>query len=472
MANIPLAEFPNAPAYPVDSALIQAPAPNFSFADLTAEVDSLMQTQISNDALRTYGRGLNQLAQGISTLGDLPDRIAGRFQEEKNKGDAAEVGNKIAKADAALRASLASTPLAEAAPAFEKQSSALREDLDAMQLAAPVRARANELYSRYYSAGLSRLNTAGHRAQIEKNKDNFLVEVDRFFDQGNYDLAHNQLQDMVRGGYLTAEAAETRYQKSISERHRRIEQAEIAEDPFSVAEDMRAASKTGHSTLFARSMSKDEISRTLGTATTAVRSLQYGAAKEILLGQRDGSMASEEDVRKRASAARLPDEVVTGLVHGLNHVEPDENPEIIAYFRENQMSARANVAAYNPANDPTQKKLFALIGEINERVPTSARPGLLDELFARREAGSITPGDSVRAGLLGSIRALHERGVWNRSTSKARESASTAASVAMDAAEKFLKANPDATSADAQKWMFAQFHPRIVNSRAAILSSN
>ncbi len=250
-----------------------------------------------------------------------------------------------------------------------------------MQLAAPVRARANELYSATTVPGFSRLNTAGHRAQIEKNKDSFLVEVDRSFDQGNYDLAHNQLQDMVRGGYLTAEAAEARYQKSISERHRRIEQAEIAEDPFSVAEDMRAASKTGHSTLFARSMSKDEISRTLGTATTAARSLQYGAAKEILLGQRDGSMASEEDIRKRASAAHLPDEVVTGLVHGLNHVEPDENPEIIAYFRENQMSARANVAAYNPANDPTQKKLFALIGDINERVPTSARPALLDELF-------------------------------------------------------------------------------------------
>lgn len=472
MANIPLAEFPNAPAYPVDSALIRPPAVNLNFADLTAGIDGLMQAQISNDAMRTYSRGLNQLAQGISSLGDLPDRIANKLLDEKNDGDIADIGNQVAAASDKLQASLATMPPAEARATLESESSALRDHFASQQFAPVVQRHADQLVSRYQQTGLARIEHAEQVALIERNKGVFLTSVNRAFDEGEYDLADAQLQDMVRRGYLTAEAAEAHYQQSIAERHRRIEQAEIAEDPFSVAEDMKAASKTGHSLLFARSMSKDEISRTLGTATAAVRSLQYGAAKEITLGQRDGNMTSEQDIRKRAAAARLPDEVVTGLIAGLNHVEPDENPEIVAYFRENQMTARANVAAYNPANDPTQKKLFAFIGNINERVPTSERPALLDELFKRRESGAITPGESVRAKLLGSIRDLHERGVWNRSTSKARESASAAASIAMDAAEKFLKANPDATSADTQKWMFAQFHPRIVNSRAAILSSN
>lgn len=481
MANIPLADFPNAPAPAPVPALVQAPAPDINFEELDGLAGAILQNEISQGALDVYGQGVNQLARGIASLGELPMQVASKVAEARNLRDEMDVDNLLYDAFERHKADIQGLPESEYVPSFQKRAAELRKQIDDMPLAPAVRRKAELDYENFFQRGTTQFKTQAQLSLIQRSGDASLQAFRRKYDAGDYKGARAVLHRAEKAGVLGPGVVRREMKAKDEELIALGDRQEVATDPWKVLDEAKMAAKSGMFRMFGRTVTEEEARNFEIAAGETIRQRQFDAMVSLSAVVGSEKAVSRERIEAAAAEARLPREAVDAQIAGLTKIQPTSDPAGVAFVKENEAKMRAAVAAYDPTTDWEQDELYRLVHGINSGVLQEGRQGLLAELFGRRKQNAVTPKDMRRANLLRRINEDYARGDFGSWKTENREAVSydyaakagiaTRVLQAMDAAEEFLGKNPEATQAEIDKWHRSEFRARILTREISAMQS-
>lgn len=353
MANIPLADFPNAPALAPVSAEISAPAPNFDFGDLSGAVQSLAQSQISGQALDTYGRGLNQLAGGIADLGNFPKRVMENITAARELGDQARVADILDTSYSKHMETMQTqgVPPDQWLPTWEKALPDVQKQIDALGLSPEMQQKTSADLIRFSSSSAINIRTAATKKGIEIDSGDVMNRANRAFDEGRYEEAHTFLGEGVKRNLWTKEKADAQWLEWEGKQRNEGMTQWLAADPKGMAEVMEGSITEGKNKEFPW-LTVDRMRFWQQKARTEERFQETQMFTDAQNDVATGGVADVEQLRAKYGAS-LPANKMKVLEKGIKSLvvyDPAVHAPIIS-------DIRTKIMAYNGGEDTGLKDM-------------------------------------------------------------------------------------------------------------------
>jgi hypothetical protein len=326
MANIPMADIPNAPQLGPDPAMIGVPNAN---TNLSGAARNLMAAPLRQGAYDGGAQGMQAIGEAGQRVAGVLSHLSGVIAEAQNTASLAKAERILSDAFAAHEIESATKPPGEWLPAWQSKAEKLRGEVEKLPLT-PGGKRQMELYANQFM-GSSSIQLAGkaNKQIIEDSRLEVRTSVKRNAQAGQYENAVGRVYEGVKDGLFSKAEGDAIILEVETEQQQNIIFTNMNDDPEQFRFDLRDGKYDGE-------ISESEKIKLDYQAQGILRKQQAEAVDSVENRIASGDVKNTEDIDTAAELLSIEPRYVEALKSSFqrNYVTTPEGKAEIAKFYE------------------------------------------------------------------------------------------------------------------------------------------